>query len=97
MAEAVAIPLKDYLDVFPIFPIAWEVKKTGIMPLPNPGEGLVGGHCVVIIGYDDSKQAVLCRNSWGAEWGINGNFYMPYAFVADKTKAFDFWILCAGN
>ena len=30
MAEAVAIPLKDYLDVFPISPIALEVKKTGI-------------------------------------------------------------------
>jgi predicted nucleotidyltransferase len=29
-AEGVAIPLSDYLDTFPISPIAWEVKKTGI-------------------------------------------------------------------
>ena len=30
MAEAVAIPLAHYLDVLPLSPIAWEVKKTGL-------------------------------------------------------------------
>jgi C1A family cysteine protease len=70
-----------------------ETKRTGMMPMPGPKEGIVGGHCCVVIGYDDSKQSFLVRNSWGTEWGIGGNFYMPYAFMADKTKTFDLWIL----
>lgn len=70
-------------------------KRTGMMPIPLPTERIVGGHCVDIIGYDDSKQSMLCRNSWGTEWGLEGNFYMPYQFVADKSKCFDFWILTA--
>lgn len=31
------------------------------------------GHQMVIIGYDDTKQSWLCLNSWGANWGKNGN------------------------
>jgi predicted nucleotidyltransferase len=29
-AEGVAVPLKDFMDPFPLSPIAWEIKKTGI-------------------------------------------------------------------
>ncbi len=70
-----------------------QTKRTGIMPMPQPGEANRGGHCGVGIGYDDSKQAFLIRNSWGLNWGQEGNYYMPYAFIADKTKTFDFWAL----
>jgi predicted nucleotidyltransferase len=28
--DVIAIPLKDYLDTFPISPIAWEIKQHGI-------------------------------------------------------------------
>lgn len=31
------------------------------------------GHELIIIGYDDTKQSWLCLNSWGANWGSNGN------------------------
>ena len=31
------------------------------------------GHEMIIIGYDDEKQSWLCLNSWGANWGNNGN------------------------
>lgn len=31
------------------------------------------GHEMIIIGYDDTKQSWLCLNSWGADWGKNGN------------------------
>lgn len=31
------------------------------------------GHEMIIIGYDDTKQSWLCLNSWGANWGKNGN------------------------
>lgn len=35
-------------------------------------------HTVTIIGYDEAKKAWLCRNSWGENWGISGNFWIEY-------------------
>ncbi len=29
-AEAVAVPLNDFLDSFPLAPIVWEIKKNGL-------------------------------------------------------------------
>lgn len=37
-----------------------------------------GGHCVLCVGYDESKQAWLCKNSWGKNWGMKGFFYIGY-------------------
>lgn len=65
-----------------------QMAKTGIMHIPQAFDLFdpeIGGHCVVAIGYKlDSpmgdqgvKDWVLCRNSWGTQWGVNGNFWMP--------------------
>ncbi|MBO9540948.1 C1 family peptidase [bacterium] len=62
------------------------VAKTGMMPMPKPGEQILGGHAVFIVGYDDAKQVLIIKNSWGGGWGDKGYFYMPYAYVtADKV------------
>ena len=34
----------------------------------------IGGHCVCCVGFDDMKQAWLCKNSWGTYWGESGFF-----------------------
>ncbi|MDR3559121.1 MAG: C1 family peptidase, partial [Candidatus Pacebacteria bacterium] len=34
------------------------VAKTGIVPLPESSERVLGGHAVVAVGYDDSRQLV---------------------------------------
>lgn len=34
----------------------------------------VGGHLVVIIGYDHTNGYWICKNSWGTDWGENGFF-----------------------
>jgi len=44
----------------------------------NPQSGLAGGHCIVIVGYDDTKQAWLVRNSWGTGWGMEGYCWFGY-------------------
>jgi len=69
------------------------VKKTGIMPMPHEGEKLMGGHAVMCVGYDDEKEMFIVRNSWGADWGLNGYFLMPYAYMLEKNSASDFWIV----
>jgi C1A family cysteine protease len=56
------------------------VMRTGEMMMPQRGEEIQGGHAVVAVGYDDSKQAFLVRNSWGKEWGQGGYFWMPYEY-----------------
>lgn len=39
---------------------------------------LAGGHCVAIVGYDDSQGCWICKNSWGTGWGENGFFRIAY-------------------
>jgi C1A family cysteine protease len=69
------------------------VANTGVMPMPQPNEKVVGGHCTVWVGWDDSKQVFITRNSWGAGWGEGGYFYFPYAYALDPNLASDFWSL----
>ncbi len=38
----------------------------------------LGGHAVVIVGYDDAGQYWICKNSWGSSGGINGYFKIRY-------------------
>jgi C1A family cysteine protease len=67
------------------------VTNTGIVPMPTSGEKILGGHAVVICGYDDNKQWWIMRNSWGSLWGHNGYFYLPYAYLTDNNLASDLW------
>lgn len=75
----------------------------GLIPFPTSGEKIVGGHAVVVVGYDDgvqcknaSKGALLIRNSWGTSWGQHGYGYLPYDYVR-KGLAEDFWVLIKGE
>lgn len=68
-----------------------EVAKTGIMPIPKDGEKLLGGHAVALVGFDDNNKRFIVRNSWGANWGDKGYFYMPYEFIVNSEMASDFW------
>lgn len=69
-----------------------EVAKTGIMLMPQPGDQNEGGHAVLCVGYDDSKQVFIIRNSWGL-WGDKGYFYMPYTYLLNPELASDFWAI----
>jgi C1A family cysteine protease len=70
-----------------------EVAKTGIIPMPGKNESALGGHCIMVVGYDDSKQWFICRNSWGDSWGDKGYFYMPYQYLTNPDLTSDFWTI----
>jgi hypothetical protein len=42
------------------------------------GGDMVGGHVVTIVGYDDSKECWIVKNSWGTKWGEDGWFKLSY-------------------
>ncbi|MCC6726078.1 MAG: C1 family peptidase [Saprospiraceae bacterium] len=45
-----------------------------------------GGHALVVIGYDDQKQAFQLMNSWGKEWGQDGFIWLKYKDFARFAK-----------
>jgi C1A family cysteine protease len=51
-----------------------------------------GWQSVVACGYDDRRQCLLIRNSWGSQWGTDGYGWLPYAYVI-RDHAADFWVI----
>jgi C1A family cysteine protease len=70
-----------------------DVSATGVMQMPQPSEGVLGGHCVVAVGYDNSKSAVYVDNSWGSGWGLDGSFWMPYDYITNPQLCSDMWTI----
>jgi C1A family cysteine protease len=70
-----------------------EVAKTGQVPMPDMNEPAIGGHAAVAVGYDDSQQRFIVRNSWGINWGIAGYFTMPYAYLTQASLSGEFWTI----
>jgi C1A family cysteine protease len=68
-----------------------EVASTGVVNVPGPNEQEIGGHAVVAVGYDDSQQRFIVRNSWGSTWGKAGYFTMPYTYLTEPNLSDDFW------
>lgn len=79
------------------FPVYSSLGRAAEIPYPTPRDSLSGGHAVLAIGYDDSKQcpnaekgALRIRNSWGTAWGDKGYGWLPYDYVREGL-ATDFW------
>lgn len=70
-----------------------EMATDGILHMPSAQDEMLGGHCVLVIGYDDDRGQVFVRNSWGTGWGLNGNFWMDYAYFQNLVN--DCWTLRA--
>ena len=70
-----------------------EMANTGHLGMPGTAEKQLGGHAVLAVGYEDSSQTFIVRNSWGADWGIKGYFTMPYPYLLQGTLASDFWTI----
>ena len=55
------------------------VSKKGIIPIFKNGIIQLGGHAVLICGYD--KNGVYIQNSWGPDWGLHGFALIPWEMV----------------
>jgi len=86
------------------FPSVSQSNIEGGIPYPCPGEQAKWGHAVTAVGYDDrvkiknlkcgeeTRGALLIRNSWGTGWGEKGYGWLPYEYVLNEL-AVDFWSL----
>ncbi|HPQ41146.1 MAG TPA: C1 family peptidase [bacterium] len=61
-------PVACYMEVFGDF----MQYKSGIYE--HVTGNLMGGHFVVIIGWNDADDCWICKNSWGTGWGEKGYF-----------------------
>jgi C1A family cysteine protease len=92
-ALATGYPVTIGFNVYSSFTSS-AVARTGMMPYPNTRtERLLGGHAVLLVGYNKSKNMFIVRNSWGKYWGQGGYFYMPFQVIQNTAMSNDFWII----
>jgi C1A family cysteine protease len=81
------------------------VAQTGIVSMPksknlnDPHDSvdpLLGGHELLIVGYDDKNNRFLLVNSWGTQWGCStpdtktrGYLWLPYSYVVNPDLVQD--------
>lgn len=46
----------------------------------------LGPHAMIVVGYDDNKNAVKVMNSWSQEWGDNGFGWIDYNFFTSVVR-----------
>ena len=51
----------------------------------STGERL-GGHAVLLVGYDDREEYFIVKNSWGPTWGEAGYFRIAYTQVKNAVE-----------
>lgn len=91
------LPIVFGFSVPDYFEAGWDFSTP--LPVPGPTTSIIGGHCVVICGYDFTctrfaTPAFLCANSWGANWGLNGYFWMEHHwFNPVPGLATDLWVV----
>ncbi len=70
-----------------------QCAKSGIFPVPEPSEQMLGGHCMVFNGeWDDNAQMLGVDNSWDTTWGNNGTGQLPYWYVVNGLVS-DCWVV----
>jgi C1A family cysteine protease len=67
------------------------VAATGIVPMPSFNEGVIGGHAILCVGYDETKQVYIVRNSWGPGWGDKGYCYFQAQYLENPDLCSDMW------
>lgn len=56
---------------------------TGDCPVPSDDDTLWGGHCMAMVGWDETGW--LIQNSWGSWWGNKGYLHLPYEYLLKEV------------
>lgn len=61
---------------------SWFRPVSGILPAPDTA---VGGHSLAAVGWD--ARGLRLRNSWGSDYGILGDVFMPWSYLTHVREA----------
>ena len=64
----------------------WDTDDNGWFPEGVSGE-VVGGHCWLVRGVNVTRKEFLCRNSWGVNWGLYGDFRLKFDEMSQLLAA----------
>jgi uncharacterized protein (TIGR03437 family) len=56
----------------------------------------LGGHAVLLVGYDDAGQYFIVKNSWGPAWGESGYFRIAYSQLNTVVNFGDYTLAYVG-
>jgi C1A family cysteine protease len=56
-----------------------------------------GAHAILIVGYDDTGQYFIVKNSWGTGWGESGYFRISYSELTSVVNFGDWTIAYEGS
>lgn len=64
-------------------------RAKGVWRPTGPTDQSLGGHAMVVVGYDDNKYggAFEILNSWGTAWGNGGYIWVPYDTFKRQTNS----------
>jgi GNAT superfamily N-acetyltransferase len=58
----------------------WFDAPHGLIRMPVEREEIVGSHAITVLAFDFIHRWFRFQNSWGAEWGMRGYGYLPFAY-----------------
>jgi C1A family cysteine protease len=91
-ALAEGFPVVIGIEVYSSFE-SFDAAMSGMIPIPQQGEQQLGGHCMLVVGYEtksDGIEYAKVRNSWGTGWGQAGYCFIPRGFF-DQGYVMDLW------
>jgi hypothetical protein len=59
----------------------WANPINGIIRLPGPDMKSLGGHAILVTGFNQNERLIEFKNSWGKDWGDNGYGYLPFDYT----------------
>lgn len=62
------------------------IKNNSFYFKPLESSPKIGGHAMLVVGFDDTTETFELLNSWGESWGNNGFCYMTYQDYSEYCK-----------
>lgn len=84
-------PVLFGISVFPSIQSAG-TDRSGYIQLPESTEPVVGGHAMLLTGYDGAARKFFLRNSWGESWGYGGYGTIDEDYVLNRDLCSDLWV-----
>jgi hypothetical protein len=82
-AIANQIPVMVGIEMTPSF---WDVKPGQVAWQPAADERRLGGHAMIVVGYDEVRKSFEVMNSWGTTWADNGYVWIDYETFGNFVK-----------